>query len=211
MEATCKSLKLGRSDYKRMSDADLITACKQHDEFAVNQLLHRHKQTIALMIYNLAPDWLDTADLVQEANIRVWRSIKHLKNPGAFKSWLRKIVTNLFYDELRKRPSEGQVLSIDEPVGSENGDESLVREIEDESSRPESAILANELGEMVASALVTLPRQFRTAAVLRDIEGLSYEEIAVITNTEIGTVKSRIARARSKLQKRLSAYLKDCA
>lgn len=211
MEAPCRSLRNRRENYTDMTDAELIVACQKRDEEALNHLLERHHQTIVSMVYHVAPDWLDPSDLVQEANIRIWRSIQHLRNPDCFKSWLRKIVTNLFYDELRKRPREGQILSIDEPITSDNGCEVATREIIDVSAQPEDTILANELADAVAHALATLPGQFRTAAVLRDVEGLTYEEIAQLTHTEIGTVKSRISRARTKIQKRLSSYLRDVA
>ena len=212
MEGPCKTLKSRRgNNYAGLSDAELIVACQQNDPEALNHLLDRHRQTIVSMVYHVAPDWLDPSDLVQEANIRIWRSIGNLRNPDCFKSWLRKIVTNLFYDELRKRPREGVVLSIDEPITSENGNEVATREIVDDSAQPEDKLLNSELADAVANALSSLPGQFRTAAVLRDVEGLSYEEIAQLTQTEIGTVKSRISRARIKIQKRLSSYLKDAA
>src|SRR5262250_1136873 len=88
--------------YAKMADAELIVACQQRDEAAFQQLLERYQRTVRGMLYRLAPDWQDTADLSQEVFIRIWWSIDQLRNPYAFKSWLKQIVTNLFYDELRK-------------------------------------------------------------------------------------------------------------
>jgi RNA polymerase sigma-70 factor (ECF subfamily) len=199
------------TNYEEMSDAELVLACQRKDTAALTHLLTRHKRTITGMFYKLAPDWKDTGDLVQEAYIRVWRSIGKLKNPNSFMSWLNKIVTNLFYDELRKRPQNFHMLYIDEPLSNENGSEKTTRDIADDSQQPEDKVLSGELSKKLAEAIASIPEQFRTAAVLRDIEGLSYEEIAGITRAEIGTVKSRICRARLKLQEHLAPYLKEAA
>lgn len=200
-----------KRNYREMSDAELIVACQQRDEIALRHLLLRHKSTIVTMFHKLAPDWKDSSDLVQEVFIRIWRYIGQLKNPHSFKTWLHQIVTNLFYDELRKRPRQFQILSIDEPLTFDNGPERGTRDIVDNSQHPENNLLNSELSDALEKALMSIPAPFRTAAVLRDVEGLSYEEIAQLTDTELGTVKSRISRARLKIQKRLSHYLKDCA
>lgn len=198
-------------NYKEMTDEELIIACQQRDEVALKHLLNRHRNTIITMFHKLAPDWKDSSDLVQEVFIRIWRYIGQLKNPHSFKTWLHQIVTNLFYDELRKRPRKYQILSIDEPVSFDNGPERGTRDIIDNSQQPETNLLNSELSDALEKALSSIPAPFRTAAVLRDVEGLSYEEIAQLTDTELGTVKSRISRARLKIQKRLSHYLRDCA
>ena len=85
------------------------------------------------------------------------------------------------------------------------------RDIKDESKQPEDILLAKELSEVLAKAMNEVPTQFKTAQVLRDVNGMSYQEIAQITHVELGTVKSRIARARLRIQQRVSSYLKDAA
>ena len=121
-----------------------------------------------------------------------------------FKSWLNQIITNLFYDELRKRPKE-RVISFDEPLKNSDGEESGTRDLPaDASWQPEHSFEANENIAHIATALSQLPQKFKAPIVLREIHGLSYEDIAVATNTELGTVKSRIARAKSKMHSYLS-------
>lgn len=194
--------------YSQKSDRDLVLACQKRDPAAFEELVKRHQRTVYALLYQLAPDWSDTSDLAQEVFIRVWRSINNLRNPSSFRSWLTQIVTNLFYDELRRRPRRVPTVSMDEgidPDAEEGG--TATRDIPDSSTLPDEKVLNQELSEVIREAMVKLPEQFRTAIVLREVEGLSYEEIAILTKTEMGTVKSRIARARTKLQELLQPYL----
>ena len=195
--------------YSQKSDRDLVLACQRREQAAFEELVKRHQKTVYVLLYQLAPDWKDTSDLAQEVFIRVWRSITNLRNPNAFRSWLTQIVTNIFYDELRKRPRKLPTVSMDEPISDEDGNEGSTRDIPDESLVPEEKALNKELSIVIRESMMKLPEQFRTAIVLREVEGLSYEEIAVITKTEMGTVKSRIARARTKLQEMLKPYLES--
>ena len=194
------------SAYSQKSDRDLVIACQRRESPAFEELVKRHQKTVYSLLYQLAPDWTDTSDLAQEVFIRVWRNINNLRNPSSFRSWLTQIVTNLFYDELRKRPRRLPTVSMDEPQDDEGGD-SPTRDIADTSAQPDEKILSTEMSEVIRQSMLRLPEQFRTAIVLREVEGLSYEEIAVLTHTEMGTVKSRIARARGKLQELLKPYL----
>lgn len=194
--------------YSQQSDRDLVLACQRREPQAFEELVKRHQKTVYALLYQLAPDWQDTSDLAQEVFIRVWRSINNLRNPSSFRSWLTQIVTNLFYDELRKRPRRLPTVSMDEALGDEESGEAT-RDIPDESDLPHDKLLNRELSEVIREAMMKLPEQFRTAIVLREVEGLSYEEIADITQTEMGTVKSRIARARLKLQEMLKPYLES--
>lgn len=206
-----RALTVVKGNYAEMSDAELIIASKRHDEAALAHLLNRYEHIIASMFYKRAPDWKDTSDLVQEVMIRVWRSIDQIRSPHSFKSWLNRIVTNIFYDELRKRPRGLQIVSIDEPLTVDGDTTKHTIEIVDNSQAPETKALESELGDVLVKAMSKIPANFRRAAILRDVEGLSYEDIAAQTDTELGTVKSRIARARVKLQKHLKNYLRECA
>jgi RNA polymerase sigma-70 factor (ECF subfamily) len=190
----------GAPSYSAMSDAELVMLCKQNDEKAFDSLVRRHQRTVYGLLLRLAPDWNDTADLAQEVFIRVWKGLDNLKNPHAFKSWLGQVATHLFYDELRKRPRRTPIISLDQNMFGDDETENQTRDIADNSAGPEELFERKELDEEVRSAIATLPRQFRTAIVLRELEDMSYEQIAQLTNTDLGTVKSRISRARTKVQ-----------
>lgn len=197
------------SIYADKTDEDLILLCQRKDQRALEELIRRHQRTVFALLYRLAPDWNNTADLAQEVFIRMWRSIDSIRNPKAFQSWLRQIVTNMFYDELRKRPRQLSVISMDEPMNKDDQDDGATRDIQDASAGPDELCQRKELNNVIRLAMDELPEQFRTAIYLREFEGLSYEEIATITRSEVGTVKSRIARARAKVQQIVTPYLRS--
>lgn len=188
-------------------DSELVIACQSGNKEAMECLVKKHQRSVSSLLYQLAPDWSDTSDLSQEVFIRVYRGIHSLRNPKTFRSWLNQIVINLFYDELRRRPRRLPTISIDAPIESDSGESDLVREIPDPSLKPDEISLASELDQTIKKAMAQLPEQFRTAIVLRELQGLSYEEIAESIGCELGTVKSRIARARGRLQEILSPYI----
>ena len=189
--------------YNDLSDAELVMACQNKDRRAFNLLFKRYERYVHGLIYQLAPDWnSNREDLAQDVFIRVWRSISTLRNPNAFKGWLNQLVTNLFYDELRKRP-KFTLVSMDEPMMGDD-EQSATRDIADISNTPDELAQRREIVEKVQEAIETLPAQFKNVIVLRELHGLPYEEIAVLTKTEVGTVKSRIARARAKMQNHLN-------
>jgi RNA polymerase sigma-70 factor (ECF subfamily) len=115
-------------------------------------------------------------------------------------------MSNMFVDWLRRRPKV-QVRSLDEPVRQEEGETTL--DLPDSSEGPESLMLSGELDSELQSALTTLPKDFRIAVILSDIEGLSYEEIAEAMGTSIGTVRSRLHRGRKLLREKLRPYLEQ--
>ena len=119
---------------------------------------------------------------------------------------LNTIITNLFYDELRKSARKPDSISIDED-DCENSTFNLLSLIPDKKCKPPEKCISNELEKIIREAIQKLPEPFRIAIVLRELQGLSYEEIALATKSSVGTVKSRIARARCKLQEGLKAYI----
>ena len=193
---------------EKLSNYDLIVRCQedaQPDRAAFAELLKRYQSHLNRLFYHLAPDWEERADLAQEVWIRVYRNINRLQEPAKFRGWLSRIATNLFYDELRKRKRVATPLSLDAPRYVKDGQ--LSWELPSDAPGPDEDLATQEFYEHLRIAISQLPETFRTTIVLREIEGLAYEEIAEITGVSLGTVKSRIARARLKLQSVLQNYL----
>lgn len=198
-----------KEDLRALSSEDLVAQAQADNMAALEELVHRYQKLVYVTLYQLAPERNDITDLTQEVLLRMCRSIKSLRNPKTFKYWLNRIITNLFYDELRKTPRQLKTISLDEPAYETDDDNSPARDIPDASDMPDKQALNSELDRKIQQAIQNLPEQFRTIIVLREIQGLSYEEIASLTETNIGTVKSRLARARLKLQEVLEPYLKE--
>ena len=190
--------------YKKMSLEELVVLSQQADLKALEELIRRVQKNVFASFSYLSQKDENVSDLTQEALLRVAKNICSLKNPKLFKSWLNQIVTNLFYDELRKTQRRPDTVSLDEET-----DEAppIKFQLLDKKCKPHEKCISSELEKLIRSAIIALPEQFRVVIVLRELQGLSYEEIAAATHSSIGTVKSRIARARGKLQEDLKAYI----
>lgn len=192
--------------YKKMALEELIVLSQKNDLKALEELLRREQKNIYTAFTYLDKKRENVPDLTQEALMRVAKNIHTLKNPKTFKSWLNQIVTNLFYDDLRKASKRPEIISIDEtePDGMTNP---IKNQIPDKKCKPPEKCMSSELERIIKAEIQNLPEPFRIAIILRELQGLSYEEIAEATNSSIGTVKSRIARARGKLQEELKSYI----
>lgn len=195
-----------KDKYKKKNLTELIENVQQEDYKAMEELIKRVQDKIYMTFYYLCPDCDDLADMTQEALLRICRSIKTLKNPKNFKSWINKIISNLFYDNLRKKQKRLSCVSADEQYENKSCE---LFQISDPCPCPDEKTLNNEVGEIIRDMISKLPEHFRLVTVLRELGGLSYEEIAKITGTEIGTVKSRINRARGRLKDCLQPYLSN--
>jgi len=191
--------------YKKMPIEELVVLSQQNDFKALEELIKREQKNIFAAFSYLCKKRENVLDLTQEALMRVAKNIHILKNPKTFKSWLNQIVTNLFYDELRKKKRKPETVSMDEE--DESKSYAIKFHLVDKKCKPHEKCLSAELEKIIKDAILQLPEQFRIAIVLRELQGLSYEEIAEVTNSSVGTVKSRIARARGKLQDGLKTYI----
>jgi RNA polymerase sigma-70 factor (ECF subfamily) len=195
-------------NYSSRNDRDLVLACQRREPSAFEELVKRHQKSVYSLLSQLAPDWPDVVDLSQEVFIRVWRSINNLRNPVSFRSWLIKQVMSLFYEELPTRAAHEDKRShqfsesSSHPAGNINNDDDT-----DGYTNGDENVLSDDPVKLVKEAMKRLPEPLRTPVVLRELEGLNYEEIAILTRTEVGTVKGRISKARARLQK----MLRNCA
>ena len=185
------------------NNLDKLIELAQHGDLeALEEIIKRQQKTVFATLYylNAKPD--EIMDLTQEILFKVAKNIKKLKNPRTFKSWLNQIIMNQFYDTLRKKQKSVKKVCLDSTE-----DNKSTFEIPDFASNPYQKIADRELEKAIKSSIFKLPDPFKTAIIMRELQGLSYEEIARATNCNIGTVKSRIARARLKLQEYLKPYI----
>lgn len=173
-----------------------------HEIEAFESLVERYGRRIYILAYRMAGNEADAKDLAQEALIRVYRALRRIDPEANLESWLYRIVTNLYIDMLRRRP-KARVESLDAPLLTAKGDE-VSREVPDERADPEETVLSAHLDAEIQRALLALSPDLRAVVVLSDIEGRSYEEIAETLRVPVGTVKSRLHRARRLLQTRLA-------
>ncbi len=192
--------------YKKLNIEKLIELAQQDDLKALEELIKIEQKNVFATFAYLSNKKEDVSDLTQEALLRIAKNIKTLKNPKNFKSWANQIVTHLYYDELRKNLRKPNTISIDSET-EENGDLMLKNLLQDKKCKPNEKCLALEIEEIIRAGINSLPEPFKIVIVLRELQGLSYEEIANTTKSSLGTVKSRIARARTKLQQSLKNYI----
>lgn len=190
--------------YKKMSLEEIIILSQKNDFKALEELIKREQKNVYATFSYLCHSCENVSDLTQEALFKVAKNIQHLKNPKHFKSWLNQIITHIYYDDLRKLHRKKETVSLD----SENEDLAQIKlELPDKKCKPNEKCLSVELETIIKNAVLSLPEKFKIVIVLREFQGLSYEEIATAVNTSVGTVKSRIARARGKLQEDLKSYI----
>lgn len=180
----------------------MVRPNQPHEIEAFEGLLERYGRRIYQIAYRMAGNDADAKDLTQEAFIRVYRAFSRIDPQAKLESWLYRIVTNLYIDMLRRRP-KARIESLDAPLVTAKGDE-VTREVPDESADPEETVLNAQLDADIQRALAALSVDLRMVVVLSDIEGRSYEEISETLRIPVGTVKSRLHRARRMLQSRLA-------
>ena len=179
---------------------DVRVASTNHNEF--ENLVSRTKRQAYNMAYRMTGNRDDAEDLTQEAYLRAYRSFDKYDRALPFENWFFRILSNLFVDRLRRKPKQTP-LSLNQSLTNADGEDDFTLEVPDEESNPENQFMKDILDERLQNALTAMPKDFRTAVMLCDVEGLSYEEIAKAMGTSIGTVRSRIHRGRLMLRKRM--------
>ena len=186
---------------------DLVCSAQCDNYDALEELIKREQKNVFASFCYLGASKENLSDLTQEALFRMSKNIKSLKNPKLFKSWLGQIISNLFYDDLRKKQRVPEAVSIDSYWLNDDSSDDSILHICDNTLMPDEHTLGKELTDVIRETICKLPEHFRLVIILRELQGLSYEEIAKITQTNVGTVKSRLSRARNKLQECLKPYL----
>jgi len=186
-------------------DALLVERLKSGDEEAYETLIARFQQPIYNLCYRLISDPADAADVVQEVFLKVFRSIDHFREQSSLKTWIYRIAVNEAYNQRRwfSRHRRQEVGLDDENQASRPWLDS----ISDPARDPYELALNEERHHLIESSLREINADFRTAVVLRDLEDLSYEEIADVLQISLGTVKSRILRGRESLRRVLAAQM----
>ena len=177
-----------------MDDRELVGRARQGDREAFTQLIVQYQVPLYNTALRMVGSREDAADITQEAFLRAWEKIRTLRD-APFKSWIFQITVNLCYDHFRRGRRYG-VMPDEEQGGKIVG---LGIALPDPQERAE----ANERARVVRDSIEALDHDMRTALVLRDINGMTYDEIAGILGVPLGTVKSRIARARAQVQESL--------
>ena len=184
-----------------MTQQELVARAKAGDSDAFGQLLEENQDRVYSLALRMVNNPEDAADLAQDAFLSAWRNLESFQGEAAFSTWLYRLTTNLCIDFLRKekrKRSAGTVLYLDDTE-----DEEASIDLPDYSADPHRQLEQTEVREQITDAMAALSPEHRKILSLREVSGLSYQEIADIVGVEEGTVKSRIARARNSLRKKL--------
>jgi RNA polymerase sigma-70 factor (ECF subfamily) len=192
------------TDYAELEDRKLAALAAGGREPAFREILRRYERPVFSLVYRMVRDRTLAEDLAQEAFVRAFNAISSYKSSYKFSNWILKIANNHTIDHLRKKRLD--TVSIDGSPNATTGEEMsrtrLVIASEEES--PQEYVENRELGGHIEEAIGTLRDEYRTAILLRHVEGYAYEEIAEIMEVPLGTVKTYIHRARGELKERLS-------
>lgn len=185
-----------RDHLRLLDDSELVTAYLKGGERAFDILVDRYQTRLLNFIYRTVGDRERAEDLVQEVFVRVYRHLARFDRSKKFSTWIYTIASNLAKNELRNR-SRNPLVFFQALTKGLTGDEERPVEFEDNRMRPDELFRKRHLRDVVESSVARLPVHHREVFVLRELQGKSYEEIAAITRCNLGTVKSRLNRART--------------
>ncbi|MBL8481620.1 MAG: RNA polymerase sigma factor RpoE [Rhodocyclaceae bacterium] len=189
---------------EREADQLLVERAQQGDKRAFGLLVEKYQRKLGRLLSRLIRDPAEVEDVTQEAFIKAYRALPAFRGESAFYTWLYRIgintAKNYLVSQGRRAPTSTE-FDAEEAESFDDGD--MLRDV----NTPEHVFLSKQIGETVNAAIAALPEELRTAITLRELEGLSYEEIATIMDCPIGTVRSRIFRAREAIAAKLRPLL----
>lgn len=188
-------------------DLSLVRACQRGDDAAFRVLVQRHQRRVFTVAFGLVKDREEAMDISQDVFIRVHQRLADFKGDSAFTTWLYRITRNLAIDKIRARRTESRAFDDEVAVEVDRADPGFLSRAL--GTNPQRSALRRELAEEIARALGTLPEKHREILVLREVDGMSYEELAKVLEIPKGTVMSRLYHARTKMQAVLREYLGD--
>lgn len=195
----------GSRSIEAANDHELLAAIRDGDELAFQELVRRYRNPITNFVYRMLDDYERSVELAQETFLRVFTSASRYEAKYSFSTYIYRIASNLAISDMRRRKRRKFVSMFTQP--SRDGEQPVEIDPPDLKPLQDESLIANERRTAVARAITSLPEKYRAAIVLRDVEGLSYDRIAVVLSLSEGTVKSRINRARNLLKEKLSAYV----
>lgn len=188
-------------------DADLIRLFLNGEKGAFDQLVMRHQNRVFNLCYRFFGDMYEANDMTQEIFIKAYRSMGTFRFESGFSTWLYRIAVNTCRNRLKSIDYRFKKMMSSIHGEKDSGADETIAELPDVTSSPVLALEAKESALLVQKAIDDLPHDKKAMVILRDIEGLSYEEIASISGVALGTVKSKLARARHALKKKLEGVL----
>jgi RNA polymerase sigma-70 factor (ECF subfamily) len=188
----------------REIDQQLVERVQRGDKQAFGLLVEKYRRKLGRLLSRFIRDQAEVEDVVQEAFIKAYRALPNFRGDSAFYTWLYRIGINTaknYLVSMGRRPQTSNDIEVEDAENFEDGDELRTMDT------PETELMTKEIAKTVQMAIESLPEDLKTAIVLREIEGLSYEEIATMMDCPIGTVRSRIFRARESIAERLRPLL----
>ncbi|NPV14844.1 sigma-70 family RNA polymerase sigma factor [candidate division WOR-3 bacterium] len=186
-----------------VSDDELVRRAQRGKTEAFEELVRRYEHKVYNITYRLLGNEEDATEALQDTFLRAYRSISRFKFKSSFYTWLYRIATNVSLTKLRRRKTQ-ETVSLDEPI---KDTDDLKYDIPDSRSTPEQAFEQKRLRERLQEAIAKLPEEYRTVVVMRDLEGLSNEEVSATLGITVPAVKSRLHRGRMALREQLARYL----
>jgi RNA polymerase sigma-70 factor (ECF subfamily) len=202
--ATNRAHSANASSADNIGEIVLLDRCKAGDVAAWDSLIRRYEKSVYKFAYSLCRNHEEAGDIAGQVFLRLYQNLHTFRNEASFTSWLFRIVRNTYLD-LCVRPAHRGHLSLDAGPNNDN-EPSTGRDIMDPSPSPETLCMEHETAQLLAKAIHHLPAYQRQVLRMYHSEGKSYEEIAEATGLSIGTVKSRLNRARNMLRERLAPY-----